>query len=89
MTIKGKNRYNTNSADNVSMGQMGFKVITAGDGVVTGDFVYLVPDNGIAATFVAESYEGDDLPSGSRFNGILGTFKNCNCTVGVVLAYYG
>ena len=84
---KGLRTYSPSEALNAYGGKIGFKVITSADGKVEGNFGLLYPDLG-SATFEAESAIHDDLPSGSRYRDVLGSFISCTVTSGTVLAYY-
>jgi hypothetical protein len=93
---KGKHKYTVVEAQNVALGQLGFKTNTEPAAAVTGEFVavYNPGDTTVAVTLLksdiltdAEDYTGD-LASGGT---IYGDFKSVICTTSgkTIIAYIG
>ena len=93
---KGKHRYTVVEAQNIALGQLGFKTHTQGDSAVTGEFVavYNPLDVTVSVTILATDIltNADDYTGNLVSGGVIyGDFKSVECTTAgkTVLAYLG
>ena len=93
---KGKHRYTVIEAQNIALGQLGFKTHTQGNAAITGEFVAVYNQNDISVSVTitksdwltdADSYTGVLVAGGDLY----GDFKSVECTTSgqTVIAYLG
>ena len=93
---KGKHRYTVIEAQNIALGQLGFKTHTQGDSAIEGEFVavYNPLDVTVAVTILATDINtnSDDYTGNLVSGGVIyGDFKSIECTTAglTVIAYLG
>jgi hypothetical protein len=93
---KGKHRYTVVEAQNIALGQLGFKTHTQGSSALTGEYVGVYNPNDVTVAVVAT--KSDHLNNADSYTGnlvsggvIYGDFKAIECTTSgkTVIAYLG